>query len=188
MFKIKHRAAAIVMVSIGLMTLVSVPVMAEISRLTAIPLGKGSATISWTGKSGIAPTIRSIHGSARGLAIDGSGTVPQPPKLHTGSSVSLPPNLPLSDINGTISGTRFSLDITLNVAGLNLSSDQPLTLGMVTGSFRGQPINAVLTGRRTSTTISFSGTIGNDHVTGVIARLVRQGNKSTAYATFDVTR
>jgi len=29
------------------------PVMAEISRLTAIPLGRGTATITWTGKGGI---------------------------------------------------------------------------------------------------------------------------------------
>jgi hypothetical protein len=102
--------------------------------------------------------------------------------------VSLPSSLPLSDIKGTISGTPFTLDITLNVAALNLASDQPVTFGMVTGSFRGQPINAVLTGRGTSTKVSFSGIIGSDHVTGSIGRLERHGNKSTAYATFDVTR
>jgi|HubBroStandDraft_6_1064221.scaffolds.fasta_scaffold1040467_1 hypothetical protein len=101
---------------------------------------------------------------------------------------SVPSTLPLADIKGTISGTPFSLDVTLNLSGLDLNSNKPVTFGTVTGSFRGQPINAVLTGRRSSITVSFSGTIGGDHVTGTIARVVHHGNRSTAYASFDVTR
>jgi hypothetical protein len=115
-----------------------------------------------------------------------------PPQLGNASpgstSLSLPSTLPLADIKGTISGTPFSLDVTLNLSGLDLTSNKPVAFGTVTGSFRGQPINAVLTGRRTSSTVSFSGTIGGDQVTGTIARVDHHGNRSTAFASFEVTR
>ncbi len=186
----RFRSTAVGVSAVTAAVLLSVPVMAAMSRLRSIPLGRGSATISWTGKSGITPTITSIHGSARGLAIVGSATVPKP-QLGNGSagstSLSLPSTLPLADIKGTISGTPFTLDVTLNLAGLNPNSNGPIAFGSVTGSFRGQPIHAVLTGRRTSTTVSFSGTIGSDHVTGTITRVVHHGQLSTGYATFDVT-
>jgi hypothetical protein len=186
------RTAAVGAIAIAGVLLVSVPVMAEIAALRSIPLGRGSATLSWTGKSGITPTIDSIRGSARGLVIVAAGTVPKPPHLGNASSgstsLSLPSTLPLADIKGTISGTSFSLDVSLKLAGLELTSNKPVTFGTVTGSFRGEPITAVLTGRRTSTTVSFSGTIGSDDVTGTITRVVRHGNMSTAYASFDVTR
>jgi hypothetical protein len=184
--------AAVGVIAIAGIVLLSVPVMAEIASLRSLPVGRGSATLSWTGKSGLTPTINSIHGSARGLAIVATGTVPKPPHLGDASSdstsLSLPSTLPLADIKGTISGTSFSLDVSLKLAGLDLTSNKPVTFGAVTGSFRGQPIKAVLTGRRTSNTVSFSGTIGSDHVTGTIIRVVRHGNMSTAYASFDVTR
>lgn len=188
----RFRAAALAVVAVVAVMLLSVPVLAAISRLRSIPLGHGSATISWTGKGGVTPTLSSIRGSARGLAIVASGTAPKPPQLSNASSgstsLSLPPTLPLADITGTISGTPFSLDVTLNLSGLDLASNNPVTFGTVTGSFRGQPIKAILTGRRTSTRVSFSGTIGNDHVTGTITRVVHHGRTSTGDATFDVTR
>jgi hypothetical protein len=184
--------AGVGVIAIAGIVLLSVPVMAEIAILRSLPLGRGAATLSWTGKSGVTPTVSSIRGSARGLAIVATGTVPKPRHVGNASSGStslfLPPTLPLADIKGTISGTTFSLDVTLTLAGLNLTSNKPVTFGAVTGSFRGQPIKAVLTGRRTSTAVSFNGTIGRDHVTGTIARVVRHGNISTAYASFDVTR
>ncbi|HWD54687.1 MAG TPA: hypothetical protein VG346_06175 [Acidimicrobiales bacterium] len=102
--------------------------------------------------------------------------------------MSLPPSLPLADIKGTLNGTPFTLDVTLDLSGLNLTSKKPMTFGAITGSFRGQPIKGVLTGRTTSTTVSFSGTIGSDHVSGTITRVIRRGNTSTGSATFDVTR
>jgi hypothetical protein len=188
----RFRTVAVGVLAITAVVLLSVPVMAAISRLTSLPLGRGSATISWTGKGGVTPTLSSIRGSVRGLAIVGSGTAPKPRQLGTGSagstSVTLPATLPLADISGTIGGANFALDVTLNLSGVNLTSNKLITFGAVTGSFRGQPIKAVLTGRRSSKTVSFSGTIGSDHVTGTITRVVHHGDTSTGYATFDVTR
>jgi hypothetical protein len=179
-------------VSLGLVGLVSLPVMAEVAKLTSLPLGKGSATITWVGNSGITPTINSIHGSAKGLTVKATGTVPPVLRLgqgQSGSTPSIPSSYPIADIRGTLAGTSFSLTITLKLSGLSFSPPtKPITFGSVSGSFHGQPITAVLVGRTAPSGVTFRGTIGNDHVTGTITRLVRHGKQSTAYATFDVTR
>ena len=44
------RIAAISGLAVGALLLVSVPVRAEIARLTSLPLGKGTATVTWTGE------------------------------------------------------------------------------------------------------------------------------------------
>lgn len=186
------RKTAIGLVSLGLVGLVSLPVMAEVASLRSLPLGKGSATITWIGNSGITPTINSIHGSARGLTVKATGTVPPVPGLGQApseSTPSIPSSYPIADIKGTLAGISFSLTITLKLSGLSFTAPtKPVTFGSVSGSFHGQPITAVLTGRTAPSGVTFRGTIGSDHVTGTINRLVRHGKQSTAYATFNVTR
>lgn len=186
------RCTAIAVGTLTALGLLSVPVTAEIARLRSIPLGKGSATVSWTGASGTKPTIGPISGSARGLPIVATGVVPPlPQQSGTGlgtTSLSIPASLPVADITGTIEGTAFTLDISLNLSNLSLTSKAAQTFGTVTGSFHGQPIHAILTGRTTSNVAHFSGTIGSDHVTGTIGRTVHHGDRTTGTATFDVTR
>ena len=65
---------------------------------------------------------------------------------------------------------------------------QTVTFGAVSGSFRGQSVKAELIGVPSSSTVRFKGTIGGDHVTGTIGRVVHHGNKAVAHATFDVTK
>jgi hypothetical protein len=189
----KVRVAAITVLVVTALGVLTVPVMAEIARLTSLPLGKGSATVSWTGTTnGITPTIGAITGSARGLAIAASGVVPKQPQPDqpTGgsTSLSLPSSLPIADIKGTIAGAPFTLDIVLNLSHLSLTSKAVQTFGTVAGSFRGQPVHATLSGQASSSAAHFKGTIGADHVTGTISKLVHHGKKETAYATFDVTK
>ena len=191
MARIGVPKVVVAVLSVTMLVVLAAPVMAELARLNSIPLGRGSATISWTGDSGITPTISSIHGSARGLAIVATGTVPKPSLNEQASgstSLSIPSSVPLADIKGTISGTTFTLDVSLKVSGLNLSSKGPHTFGTVMGSFRGQQIEATLSGRTSSSTVAFRGSIGNDNVAGTIDRVVHHGKQSIAYATFDVTR
>jgi hypothetical protein len=178
------RLAAIGAVAVAALLLVSVPVRAEIARLTSLPLGKGTATVTWTGKGGVNNTINAISGSARGLSIVATGTVPPTPNLGT----SAPANLPLADIKGKLAGVSFTVRISLTLSGVNLNSKKPVTFGAVKGSFRGQSVKAVLTGVPSSSTVRFKGTIGSDHVTGTIGRVVHQGSKAIAHATFDVTK
>jgi hypothetical protein len=166
--------------------------MAEVARLRSLPLGNGSATITWVGNSGITPTINSIHGSARGLTVKATGTVPPVPGVGqspSGSTPSIPSSYPIADIKGALAGTSFSLTITLKLSSLSFTPPtKPVTFGYVSGSFHGQPISAVLIGRTAPSGVTFRGTIGSDHVTGSINRVVRQGRQSTAYATFKVTQ
>jgi hypothetical protein len=103
------RRTAIGLGSLALVGLASVPVMAEVARLRSLPLGKGSATITWVG-SGITPTINSIHGSARGLTVKATGTVPPIPGVgqsSSGSTPSIPSSYPIADITELSTGHRF---------------------------------------------------------------------------------
>ncbi len=173
--------------------LLSIPVLAEIARLTSIPLGRGSATITWTTQSGTSPTTNLISGSARGLRISAKGVVPKSSVLGGARSGSAPQSIPthlrIADIKGTIEGTSFSIDISITLPVVtNLGPHKSVTFGAIHGSFRGQAVRAVLTQSSSTSMIGFSGTIGGDHVTGTIDTPVRHGNKSTAHANFDVTR
>jgi hypothetical protein len=177
------RIAAISGLAAGALLLVSVPVRAEIARLTTLPLGKGTATVSWAGKSGISPTVNAVHGSAHGLPIAATGTVHTP-----GPGTPLASTIPFLHVTGTLDGVPFTIDVALTLSGVNLQSSKTQTFGAVTGSFRGQSVNAVLTAKVSSSTFQFKGTIGGDHVTGTIGRVVHRGNTSTAHATFALTK
>jgi hypothetical protein len=184
MIRRRVRVAAVVGLVATALLLLSVPVVAEVARLTSLPLGKGTATVTWTGKGGVNNTITSISGSARGLSIVASGSVPATPNL--GSSA--PSNLPLADVQGTLAGVSFTVHISLTLSGVNLNSKKNVTFGAVTGSFRGQSVKAVLIGVPSSSTVQFKGSIGADHVTGTISKVVHSGNEAIAHATFDVTK
>jgi hypothetical protein len=183
---------AVVVGATAALGLLSAPVMAAIARLNSIPLGRGSATISWTGSTGLQPTIGPISGSARGLSIAATGVVPTTSSLGNSAqgstSLSIPSSVPVADINGTLAGTPFTLDIALNLSHLNLTSKGVQAFGTVTGSFHGQTVHATLTSRASSSTAQFHGTIGADHVEGTIKKIVHQGMRTTAFATFNVTK
>ena len=72
------RIAAVSGLAAAGLLLASVPVRAEIAHLTSLPLGKGTATVTWAGTSGISPNLNSVSGSARGLPIAATGTVHTP--------------------------------------------------------------------------------------------------------------
>jgi hypothetical protein len=168
------------------------PVMAQISRLTTIPLGRGTATITWIGKGGIEPTVNSIDGKARSFSVSATDKVPKisgTGGVSNGSSSvpsSIPSTFPIADVKGTIGGSQFTLDIALSLSQLSGSSNG--SLGTISGSFRSQPVNAIITSDPASNAFDFSGTIGSRHVSGVIKSVAHHGNSATAHASFDVTR
>ena len=178
------RVAAVGGLAATALLLASGPVLAEIDRLTSLPLGKGTATVTWTPKGGVNSAVSSISGSARGLPIVATGTVPA--SAATGTSV--PSTIPVADVKGRLDGTSFTVNIALTLAGVNLNSKSNVTFGAVSGSFRGQSVKAVLIGVPSSSTVQFKGTLGSDHVTGTISKVVHRGNKAIAHATFDVTK
>jgi hypothetical protein len=166
--------------------LISTASGALFARLTTIPLGRGTASVTWTGATGVTPTIKSIKGTAGGYSVSGAGRVPNPASI-LGSASSIPSDLPLADIKGTIGGAHFTLDIalTLPTSGTSLN---PRDLGKVSGTFRGQAVVAQLTANVSSNSYGFKGKIGTLHVAGVISQPRRHGNTETASASFDITK
>lgn len=162
--------------------------MAEIARLTTVPLGKGTATITWTGKKGDNPTVNSIHGSVRGLAIIASAKTPKFPNVGsaTSGSLSLPKSVPIADIVGTIDRTTFAFNVTIDLSGL-ASGSAPGPIGSVEGTFHGQRIDVTLSANGNSEYVHFNGTIGGDKINGTIDPIHQHGPTSTVHATFDVT-
>ena len=139
--------------------------------------------MTWSGKSGIAPTVNAVRGSAHGLPIAATTAV------HTlGPGTPLSSTVPFLHVTGTLDGVPFTVDVVLTLSGVNLQSNKSQTFGAVTGSFRGQSVNAMLSAKVSSSTLQFKGAIGGDHVTGTIGKVGHRGNTSTARATFVVTK
>jgi hypothetical protein len=175
-----------------LIALIAGPVMAEISHLMSIPLGRGTATITWVGKGGIEPTVNSIAGKAGGLSVSATDKVPKIPGtggVASGSSSvpsSIPSTFPIADVKGTLDGSQFSLVIALNLSRLSGSSTG--SLGSVSGTFRNQKMRAIITSDAASNAFDFSGSIGSLHVSGTINSVTHHRDSATAHASFDVTK
>jgi hypothetical protein len=183
------QALTITLLGVTLSTLLALPVMAEISRLTTLPLGKGAATITWAGKRGDNPTINSIHGSARVLAIVASKKTPKFPSSGsvTSGSISVPKSVPIADITGTIGRTTFAFDVSIHLSG-GTSGGVAGPVGSVVGTFHGQRINVTLSAKGNSAYVYFHGSIGGDKLNGTIDPIRQHGRTSTIQATFDVTK
>jgi len=176
----------VIVAGAAVVVLISTTTGALLARLTKIPLGRGTASITWSGAAGVTPTIKSIKGTADGYSVSGAGRGPNPASI-LGSASSIPSHLPLADIKGTIGGAYFTLDIslTLPTSGTSLNSQ---SFGQVSGTFRGQAVTAKLTENVSSYSFGFKGKIGTLRVTGVISQPRRHGNTETAHASFDVAK
>jgi hypothetical protein len=175
-----------VLVMTTLVLAIGIPALAQVVRLTKIPLGKGEATITWTGNGGISPSITSVRGTAGGYQVRGAGKVPKPPSLGT-SGGSLPAEVPIAQVKGAIGGSSFTLAIKLDLAGAVSPTNTGQPIGHVSGTFRGQSVTATLTPGTPSSLIRFTGLIGSLKVSGTIGNVTHHGKSSTAHATFTVS-
>jgi hypothetical protein len=181
----RRRTAAIVFAGGAIVLLIASAGDAVFAELTKLPLGRGTATITWRGATGLSPTIRSVKGTAGGYQVAASGRVPEPPTSGTAST--LPSHYPIADVKGTIGGTGFTLNIVLTLPA-SLTSNKPQTVGRVTGTFRNQRVAATLTANVNSSSFTFVGTIGSLHVAGHVSQPTQHGDSETARATFNVTK
>lgn len=165
---------------------VSVPVLAQVAVLRNIPLGRGSATITWTGSSGVRPSITSIRGAAGGYQVRGSGTVPIPQGFGSAGGT-LPAQIPIAKIKGTLGGSPFTLTINISLSG-GLHPAPGTPIGNVTGTFRGLPVTASLIPDPPKYQFRFLGSIGPRKVSGVVQSFNRHGKTTTAHATFAVSQ
>ena len=180
------RAAAVAAGAAIALTALALPAAALIARLTTLPLGRGEATIEWTGRTGDNPTVNGVTGRVGGLEVHASDQLPRYQQPSSSAPTTIPAYFPLGNVTGSIDGAPFTLHITLSLKGLT-QSPSALPVGAVTGSFRNQPIRAKLLGNTHNQNLDFAGTIGSDHVTGSITGVTRHGSRSVAHASFDVT-
>jgi hypothetical protein len=181
-----RRTATVFIGGGAVVTLIATASDALIVRLTRIPLGRGTATITWKGATGLAPTISSIQGTAGGYEVAAAGRVPRTPST-SGTASTLPTQFPIAAVKGTIGGTGFTLNIVLTLPG-SLTSSKVQTFGHVTGTFRNQQVAATLTSNVNSSSFGFVGMIGSLHVSGHVSQPKQHGSMETAHATFNVTK
>jgi hypothetical protein len=181
-----RRTAAIVLAGGAIVVLIATAGDAVLARLTRLPLGRGTATITWKGATGLSPTINSIKGTAGGYQVAATGRVPKTPSV-SGTASTIPSQYPIANVKGTIGGTGFTLNIVLTLPA-SLTSSKLQTFGHVTGTFQNQQVAATLTANVNSSSFTFVGTIGSLHIAGHVSQPQQQGNTETARATFNVTR
>lgn len=176
----------VTIVGAALVVLIATSTEAMITRLTSIPLGPGTASITWSGSTGVTPTINSIKGTARGYAVSATGQIPKPSSISRTAST-VPTEYPIADVKGTVGGNHFTMDIVLTLPS-SLSSSAPQSFGHVTGTFRNQPVAGTLTANVNSSTFAFTGAIGALHIHGTVSKPIHHGHSETAHATFTVTK
>jgi hypothetical protein len=173
-------------VGAAVVVLAATSTQALIARLTSIPLGRGTATITWSGSTGATPTINSIKGTAGGYVVSATGQIPKPSSI-SGTASTVPTEYPIADVKGTIGGTDFTVDIVLTLPS-SLTSSAHQNVGHVTGTFRNQPVTGTLTASVDSDTFAFTGTIGVRHIHGTVSKPIHHGHGETAHASFTVTK
>jgi hypothetical protein len=181
-----RRVATILVAGAAVVVLIATASDALIARLTKIPLGRGTATITWKGATDLTPTISSIKGTAGGYQVAAAGRVPKAPPMG-GTASSLPSRIPIADVKGNIGGSGFMLNIVLTLPG-SLTSSKLQTVGHVSGTFRNQKVAATLTANINSSSFAFVGEIGSLHISGHVSQPKQHGNMETARATFNVTK
>lgn len=171
------------------LTVISGLADAALLSLRHIPDGRGTATISWTGKTGLHPTLSEVGGTVERFPVKGSGTLPNYFK-HQGLTTS-PTGIQaiLATIHGTLAGTPFTITISLSTGG---SAQQSHSFATVTGSLHGVPVSATLNAPITVEQLqrdlgTFNGTIGSQRVEGTISKPTSSHGHNTAHAVFDVT-
>ncbi len=170
----------------SVVVLIAASTEALIARLTSIPLGRGTATITWSGSTGVTPTINSIKGTAGGYTVSATGQIPKPLSI-SGAASTVPTEYPIADVQGTIGGSDFTVDIVLTLLS-SLTSSAHQDVGHVTGTFRNQPVAGTLTANVNSDTFAFTGTIGVRHIHGTVSKPIHHGHGETAHASFTVTK
>lgn len=188
------RAIRVAIALLGLLIVLAVviPLVATAAKsLAAVPLGPGTATLTWTSSPSVTTgsASPSFSGTIAGYPVSGTATTPSPssaPSTGSGSGVSHPSVV--GSFTGSLGGVPFSVVVSFDLDVSNTSSSAGLPLFTITGTFGSDPVNGTITSVGSSAAIHFSATIGSYHVTGTISGPRRRGEANTAMASFVVSR
>jgi hypothetical protein len=130
------------------------------SPLSAVPLGPGTATITWHNTQGIThtkPVPQPFTGTIAGYAISGTA---YPNALNSAPPKPGAPFL-FMRIKGSLGGNPLTLAEYASITTANPTLE-------VRGTFDGRPVRGVLEQGKTTSQVKFSGSVGAYHVVGVI--------------------
>jgi hypothetical protein len=102
-----------VVVAVALVVGATALLVGKIRDSGAIPLGRGSATISWVSTGGSTSASQPFTGRAAGLAVTGTANLPNPNSSYrtsTSGSPAFPSKVSIFHVTGTIDGRTFTLD------------------------------------------------------------------------------
>ena len=180
-----RRVATILVAGGAAVVLIATASDALVAQLTRIPLGRGTATITWKGATDLTPTISSIKGTAGGYRVAAAGRVPKAPS--NGGTASSPPSQFGCRRQGEYRRDRLHAQYRLDtprVAYVEQTADRRSRDRNISESESGCNAPANIN----SNSFAFSGTIGSLHVSGHVSQPKRHGNMETARATFNVTK
>lgn len=163
---------------------------AALRSLGHIPDGRGTATIIWTGKTGLHPTINAVSGSVEQYRVMGSGTLPNYFDHQGLTTTPTGTTATLATIHGTLAGAVFTIAISITAG--SPSAQQTHSFARVTGTFHGVPVSATIYAPLTTQQLqrdlgTFAGTIGSQQVKGTILKPTNSRGRNTARAVFDVS-
>jgi len=163
---------------------------AALRSLGHIPDGRSTATITWTGKTGLRPTISAVGGSVEQYRVKGSGTLPNYFDQQGLTTTPSGTTATLATIHGTLDGTLFT--ITISITAGSPAAQHAHSFASVTGTFHGVPVSATIYVPATTQQLqkdlgTFVGTIGSQQVKGTILKPTSSHGRNTAHAVFDVS-
>lgn len=159
--------------------------------LDGVPLGPGTATVTWTAQP-VDSTTTSYNGTVAGMTLTGTGGVSPTGKAQIEQAVrqpgtALPHELTLYTFTGTLGGTPYTVNLSLATNGHLSLTPSALDDLEVTGTLGDQPITGTLSMANTANSpATIDVTIGTAHVSGTIPQPA--SGVHTATATFNVTR
>jgi hypothetical protein len=194
----RRRGPLLLGVAAVVVVAVVVVVVAVILKTAGLTTGPGTATITWRlSAGGVHSPPTAFSGRADGLTLTGTaeGASPSDISSSSGTTGTFPKlaGLHLGRWTGTLGGTAFALDVTESVGTGKEPPVHNKFIGgfrityFVTGTFGSQAVKMSATPDLQTSSIAFSGTVGNFTVKGTTTGPKENGKTGTLHASYTVT-
>jgi hypothetical protein len=191
----RYLLAASGLVVVGLIVVFAALAITKTNGISSLPTGSNTAFISWNlGGGGLHPKPKAFSGTVAGLAVSGtavavdpSGTAASP--LGADGKVTIPSTLVLAHWKGTLAGTPFALELFVPTGGSARYSPLHVVSVHISGMLGNQRVRLTSASAPSNLSVlTFSGTVGNLSVNGVVTEKADKGSNDGATATFSVTK
>jgi hypothetical protein len=136
--------------------------------------GSGTVNVRWNRLGGAPGTEQPFTGTISGQPLHGSAVIPQPISVFI-----------LGEWTGTFENKTFALRVSVSLPH-GLKSLASLTLA-ITGTYGTWKVKATAKEVGNSNEVSFAGTVGPYHVSGVVAPVIERHSTASVTARFAVS-